>query len=366
MSVAVRFQQVYDTAANWTANNPVLLSGEFGIESDTGYLKAGDGATAWTSLDYMIDGSGGGGTWGSITGTLSAQTDLQTALNGKQPLDADLTAIAALTATTDSFMQAKAGAWSARTIAQVKTDLGLTGTNSGDQTTIVGITGTKAQFDTACTDGNFLYVGDAPTAHTHVAANITDFAAAVAANSAVAANTAKVTNATHTGDVTGATALTIAVKAVTLAKMDDMATASLIYRKTAGLGAPEVNSLATLKTDLGLIGTNSGDQTITLTGDVTGSGMGSFAATIAADAVTNTKLANMSANSVKVRAAGTLGDPSDLVLSLNTLLGRGSSGDVAGITLGTNLSMSGTTLNAAGGSSTFDYGKTIAQRFVSM
>jgi len=34
------------------------------------------------------------------------------------------------------------------------------GTNTGDQTTIVGITGTKAQFDTALTDGNFLYVGD--------------------------------------------------------------------------------------------------------------------------------------------------------------------------------------------------------------
>lgn len=36
----------------------------------------------------------------------------------------------------------------------------LSGTNTGDQTTIVGITGTKAQFDTAVTDGNFLYVGD--------------------------------------------------------------------------------------------------------------------------------------------------------------------------------------------------------------
>jgi len=37
---------------------------------------------------------------------------------------------------------------------------------------------------------------------------------------AVAANTAKVTNATHTGDVTGATALTIAAGAVTSAKLD--------------------------------------------------------------------------------------------------------------------------------------------------
>ena len=35
--------------------------------------------------------------WGAITGTLANQTDLQNALNAKQPLDADLTALAALT-----------------------------------------------------------------------------------------------------------------------------------------------------------------------------------------------------------------------------------------------------------------------------
>jgi hypothetical protein len=80
-------------------------------------------------------------------------------------------------------------------------------------------------------------------------------------------------------DVTAAG--TIANSAVTLAKMANVATASVFYRKTAGTGAPEVQTLATLKTDLGLTGTNSGDQTITLTGDVTGSGTGSFAATLA-------------------------------------------------------------------------------------
>ena len=36
----------------------------------------------------------------------------------------------------------------------------LSGTNTGNQTSIVGISGTKAEFDTACSDGNFLYVGD--------------------------------------------------------------------------------------------------------------------------------------------------------------------------------------------------------------
>jgi hypothetical protein len=61
-------------------------------------------------------------------------TNLVTDLSNKQPLDADLTTIAGLTATTDSFLQAKASAWSVRTPAQVKVDLNLTGTNSGDQT----------------------------------------------------------------------------------------------------------------------------------------------------------------------------------------------------------------------------------------
>ena len=34
------------------------------------------------------------------------------------------------------------------------------GTNTGDQTSIVGITGTRAEFDLACTDAEFLYAGD--------------------------------------------------------------------------------------------------------------------------------------------------------------------------------------------------------------
>lgn len=46
-------KQRTDTAASWTANNPTLLSGELGFESDTGYWKVGDGSTAWTSLAYI-------------------------------------------------------------------------------------------------------------------------------------------------------------------------------------------------------------------------------------------------------------------------------------------------------------------------
>ena len=56
---------------------------------------------------------------------------------------------------------------------------------------------------------------------------VTDAKLANSINTDIAANTAKVTNATHTGDVTGATALTIAADAVTTAKIvDDAVTAA--------------------------------------------------------------------------------------------------------------------------------------------
>lgn len=41
-----------DTAAHFAAANPILASGKVGHETDTGYLKIGDGATAWNSLTY--------------------------------------------------------------------------------------------------------------------------------------------------------------------------------------------------------------------------------------------------------------------------------------------------------------------------
>jgi hypothetical protein len=72
-------------------------------------------------------------------------------------------------------------------------------------------------------------------------------------------------------------------------------------------------------------------------------------AQIADDAVTFAKLQNGTANTVLARAAATDGDMAGVALAASQLLGRGASGDIAPIVLGTNLSMTGTTLNASGG-----------------
>ena len=48
--MTTRMQQRRGTAAQWTAGNPVLASGEIGFETDTTKFKIGNGTTAWNSL----------------------------------------------------------------------------------------------------------------------------------------------------------------------------------------------------------------------------------------------------------------------------------------------------------------------------
>lgn len=43
----------HDTASNWTTRNPVLLDGEWGLETNTFLLKLGDGVRDWAHLPYL-------------------------------------------------------------------------------------------------------------------------------------------------------------------------------------------------------------------------------------------------------------------------------------------------------------------------
>lgn len=96
-----------------------------------------------------------------VDGVTSA---IQAQIDGKQPLDSDLSTIAGLTATTDNFIVSVASAWASRTPAQVRTTLGLViGTNvqayDADLTTWAGLT-PSAFFQTLVDDA------DAATART--------------------------------------------------------------------------------------------------------------------------------------------------------------------------------------------------------
>lgn len=61
-------------------------------------------------------------------------------------------------------------------------------------------------------------------------------------------------------DVTEIPTLVIEDSSITFAKIQNMSSGYVLYRKTSGDGSIEEQSLATLKADLGLTGTNSGDQ----------------------------------------------------------------------------------------------------------
>ena len=140
------------------------------------------------------------------------------------------------------------------------------------------------------------------------------------------------------GDITisgTGTVYTIDNGVVSLAKMANLATDTLIGRDTAGTGAPEA---LTVGGGVEFSGAG-GIQRSALTGDVTASA-GSGTTTIANSAVTYAKMQNASAASV--------------------LLGRGAgagAGALQQITLGSGLSMAGTVLSAsAAGVADGDYG----------
>lgn len=52
-SVRVTLQIRNDSSTDWTARNPVLGEGEFGLENNTFLIKVGDGVTDWQHLPYL-------------------------------------------------------------------------------------------------------------------------------------------------------------------------------------------------------------------------------------------------------------------------------------------------------------------------
>jgi hypothetical protein len=76
--MATRMQQRRGTASEWTAENPVLASGEFGFETDTSKFKIGDGINAWSALNHFSDASA---ILGAAPAALDTLAELAAAVN---------------------------------------------------------------------------------------------------------------------------------------------------------------------------------------------------------------------------------------------------------------------------------------------
>ena len=165
-----RFYIINKSSGNVTVNasgGGLLVTLAGGTQAEIHLRAAGSAAGTW---DVLESSSGGGGAWGTITGTLSDQTDLQTALNLKAPL-ASPTFTGTITTPLTASRALVTGASSELAASAVTaTQLGYLGTTTSDVQTQLDA---KQARSTLTTKGD-LYVATASATTTRLAAGSTD------------------------------------------------------------------------------------------------------------------------------------------------------------------------------------------------
>jgi hypothetical protein len=268
------------------------------------------------TLTGPVTGSGTGSFATTITNGAVTYDKIQTAAAIKRLLGSD--------ATGTSIGEINLGAnlsMTGNTLASSNPGGTVTSINADGSTTGLSFSGGPVTTSGTLTLGGTLGVSNGGTGATTAAAALTSLGAYPATNpNGYTSNVGTVTTASvvTANGVSGTVANAETTPAITIS-----------------LGAITPTSVAAsgAVTGSNLSGSNTGDQTITLTGDVTGSGTGSFTATIGNNTVTYGKIQAVTASA--------------------KLLGSSATGTaVTEITLGTNLSMTGSTLNATAGGGT--------------
>ena len=231
----------------------------------------------------------------------------------------DLTGI---TITTDS------GGGSAASDTSGNADFSLLGTsgvgvtNSGATITVTSVPGeidhdsllnfasnehfTQANITTVGTIGTGVWQGTA-IATAYIADDaVTEDKLANTLLAEIDANTAKATNATHTGDVTGSGALTIANDAVTLAKMQNISTSKMLGRVSANAGIIEELSAADVKNFLTISNVDN-KSSATIRGEIVSANIPNNAADTTGNAATVTTNANLTGHITSSGNAAVLG-----------------------------------------------------------
>lgn len=104
----IRIQNKNDTAINWTTNNPILLKGEIGYETNTYLSKLGDGVSAWNDLNYQSNKFDTTATYSNLSTTDKTiigaiNENFTNASNGKTAIASAITGKGITTSNTDTF-----------------------------------------------------------------------------------------------------------------------------------------------------------------------------------------------------------------------------------------------------------------------